>query len=115
MACFSCGYNKKEAVTPVPNQNSNNNVNGGNTTVAVSYKTDISPIVQDNCVSCHGNLSTYSNLTKYTSSSVVGKVSELEGRIKGIENWPKMPKGGSLTQPEIDKITQWINEGAKDN
>jgi len=113
IACFSCVYNKKEAVTP----SSNNNVNDGNPTIPVSFKNDISPIIQNNCISCHGiygDLGSYTNLNKYTTSTS-GKASELEGRIKGMEGWNKMPQGGSLSQLEINKITQWINEGAKDN
>lgn len=120
MACFSCGYNKKEAVTPVPNQNTNNNVNGGNT-ATVSYKNDISPIIQANCSlggGCHSpstrSLNTYQALQKFTIPSS-GSISELEDRIKGLGTWTKMPPNKALVKSDSVLIVKWINEGANNN
>jgi len=88
-------------------------------TAQVDYNSQIQPIFDDRCVSCHGsmgglNLTSYENLmdgglsgdevTPYDHAS-----SELWIRV----NSGQMPPGNNdLTDEQIDLIAQWIDEGA---
>lgn len=68
-----------------------------------SYKTDVAPIVQTYCVSCHNNFATYAQLAASKS-----KVSSMV--VSG-----QMPKGTSLTTAQKDAIVCWIDNGAPNN
>ena len=92
----------------------------------VDYATQIQPIFNANCTSCHGssggvNLSSFEALMGstgnfYGSSLVVAGDPDASGLVDKIEpnpqNGSRMPQGGSLQQSEIDLIRQWITEGA---
>ena len=92
------------------------------------YSTQIQPIFDNNCISCHINggayfggldLSSYSEVMEGGSSgnTIVPfnhSSSELFNRITLSENGNEfMPQYGTpLSQTEIDLIAQWIDEGA---
>ena len=94
----------------------------------VDYSTQIQPIFDDNCISCHIDggayfggldLSSYSLVMEGGSSgnTIVPfdhSSSELFNRITLDESDNEfMPQNGtSLSQSEIDLIAQWIDEGA---
>ncbi len=94
----------------------------------VDYSTQIQPIFDDNCISCHIDggayfggldLSSYSLVMEGGSSgnTIVPfdhSSSELFNRITLDESdYEFMPQNGtSLSQSEIDLIAQWIDEGA---
>ena len=94
----------------------------------VDYSTQIQPIFNDNCISCHIDggayfggldLSSYSLVMEGGSSgnTIVPfdhSSSELFNRITLDEgDYEFMPQNGtSLSQSEIDLIAQWIDEGA---
>jgi mono/diheme cytochrome c family protein len=96
---------------------------GGNATV--SYRRDIQPIFNRNCVSCHGGqaglyLDSYDHVM---AGSARGRVivpgdpqaSELVRRIRGLSQ-PRMPMGGAPLPPsDIDAIVTWIAEGTPNN
>lgn len=86
------------------------------------------------CVGCHsgaaaqGNLDlsagkAYSNLVNVPSSAsglkrvVPGNSAQsyLMKRLTGADGETIMPPGGKLSQPIIDAIQKWIDDGAKDN
>ncbi len=95
----------------------------------VSYSSDVQPIFNGSCTSCHGSsgnvsLSSYSALinsvgNNYGSNLVVAGNAAGSGLVDKIEPNPdhgsRMPVGGSLTNSEIQTIRTWINEGAKNN
>lgn len=95
----------------------------------VSYSTQVQPIFNSRCVSCHGsnggvNLSSYSALmnsvgTNYGTNLVVAGDADASGLVDKIEPNPqfntRMPQGGTLTGDQIQTIRAWINEGASDN
>ncbi len=110
-------------------------------TATVSYRRDIQPIFNRNCVSCHGGqaLPFDSAQDKRQSSGQAGlyldsydhvmagsargpvvipgnpQASELVRRIKGLSQ-PRMPLGGApLPAADIDAIVTWIAEGAPNN
>ena len=107
---------------------------GKKATQKVSFKKDITPILQKNCFECHLpgrpgqvasglDMTTYQTLMKGTKFGPVIKpgnsvsstlVILVEGRA---DPSIKMPHGGrpSLSTDEIKTIKQWIDQGAKDN
>jgi mono/diheme cytochrome c family protein len=106
------------AVTAVPTATP-----GGSATV--SYRRDIQPIFDRNCVNCHGGsaglwLDRYERIMAGSNRGAVimpgnASQSELYRRITG-QSQPRMPLGGStLSQGDIDAIRTWIEEGAPNN
>jgi uncharacterized membrane protein len=91
----------------------------------VSFATDILPIFESRCVSCHGGEKTQKglDLTSYASAikgSTRGPVivASDSGNSLLFMNVAsgKMPKSGpKLTPQEISLIMKWINEGALNN
>ena len=85
----------------------------------VDYATDIQPIFNNSCTSCHGNsgglsLSSYDNLM---SNNVVVAGNHADSELYNRITLPEtangdMPPSGSLSQSDIDLIAQWIDEGA---
>ena len=91
----------------------------------VSYRRDIQPILDGECVSCHGGqaglyLDSYDNLMVGGAGGKIvipgdPQASELVRSIKGLGQ-PLMPPGAvPLESPEIDKIVTWIAEGSPNN
>lgn len=68
-----------------------------------SYTADVKPILQNACINCHSNLSTYSQV--YSSRSSIRSVI-----VSG-----SMPRGSSLSAAQKDAIVCWIDNGAPEN
>lgn len=95
----------------------------------VSYASDIQPIFNSQCTSCHGNngnisFTTYANTTSgtgnfYGANLIISGDADASGLVDKIEPNPesgsRMPQGGSLTATEIATIKAWINQGALNN
>lgn len=88
------------------------NCNGTN----FSFSTDIKPIMDQYCTSCHGeegadglNFNNKSDVVKAANKG------ELLGTIKWHGGYPQMPPNGDqLDKATIDKIECWIYNGMKD-
>ena len=79
----------------------------------VGYAEDIKPILEENCISCHGNTVANSNLNLTRIEDVLqeAKSGELSGVINHREGFPEMPKNGDkLPACDIRKIDQWIDD-----
>jgi hypothetical protein len=110
----------------------------GDKSSPVSFKNDVTPILKKHCLPCHAeenfnpselSLDSYSNLMaggKHGTPVVAGKASESIIVQKLGSNPPfgdRMPlirkknaaNPDKLTKEEIDTISSWINQGAKDN
>jgi ankyrin repeat protein len=96
---------------------------GSPTSAKVDYANDVRPILQENCVSCHGplkqrggmRLDRKSSATKAFSRRIVPGSSEnsfLYHRIKGEFGAP-MPPDGALKADQIATIKAWIDQGAE--
>lgn len=64
------------------------------------WSTGVSAIIQNNCVGCHSNFSTYSGASASASS------------ISSQVNSGSMPKGGTLSAADKAAIVQWASCGA---
>ncbi|MDP9050070.1 MAG: ankyrin repeat domain-containing protein [Acidobacteriota bacterium] len=93
------------------------------TPAKVDYANDVRPILQENCVSCHGplkqrggmRLDRKSSATKAFSRRIVPGSSEnsfLYHRLKGEFGAP-MPPDGALKADQIATIKAWIDQGAE--
>lgn len=93
---------------------------GNNTclTTAMSFSTNIQPILNANCTSCHNssNLSGGQNLTTYAGVVAATDNGKLLGVINHSSGYPAMPQGSAkLSDCNIAKITAWISQGKLDN
>ena len=93
------------------------------TPAKVDYANDVRPILQENCVTCHGplkqrggmRLDRKSSATKAFSRRIVPGSSEnsfLYHRLKGEFGAP-MPPDGALKADQIATIKAWIDQGAE--
>lgn len=100
--------------------------NGGGTnnppacvTTNMKYSTDIAPIIQANCFSCHSNAtSTVSGFSLEGHSNLKAKADQgrLLGAITHAAGFSAMPQGGSkLSDCNINRIRAWIEAGAPNN
>ena len=101
---------------------------------AVSFKTDVRPLLDDYCLSCHVpggkgydksglDMRTYQSLlkgTKFGSIIKPGNAQDstlivlVEGRADPSISMPYGIKGG-LSRDKIAVLRKWIDQGAKDN
>ena len=89
-------------------------------TLSVSFSTEILPILDSNCSSCHGESYPESdlNLTDYESvASSVLTGETLERIMLQIDDSSVMPPAPNslLSECEINKIVAWTNQGALEN
>lgn len=90
-------------------------------TEELSFKTDVLPIFESNCFSCHseenyasdadGNLMVgYADIKKYLDEGLI------MGNIEHRAGFLKMPyRKAKLDDCDIDKIKAWVKAGALDN
>ncbi|MBN2805504.1 MAG: cytochrome c [Prolixibacteraceae bacterium] len=87
-------------------------------TTEVSYATQLAPLLQANCVSCHNSnnpsggmvLNTYEGLKQAANSN------RLLGALKHETGFSPMPQGAaSLTDCDIAQFEAWISQGLKNN
>ena len=91
----------------------------------VSFTNDIMPIIQSRCINCHGgdrteeglDLSTYASLIAGSDNgAVITQGDAANSLLVELVAAHKMPKRGpKLTPPQIQLITDWVNQGALDN
>ena len=74
----------------------------------VSYISDVKPIMDARCLSCHG-AGSFPELKNYTD------VSNHAAMVKSEVASGSMPKGAVLTPAQIKSIVDWVDEGALDN
>lgn len=84
----------------------------------MSYATDINPVLQANCTSCHSSTNQQGgvNLEQYSGVASVSKTGVLVSVIKHENGFSPMP----AYQPKLDdcsiaKIEAWVNDGYKNN
>lgn len=89
-------------------------VEGECNTYNMSFTSDIWPILNNNCTSCHGG-SGGVNIENYNDVKILVDNSKLLNVLHASNGAPLMPPYGKLEQCELDKIESWINDGALNN
>jgi mono/diheme cytochrome c family protein len=91
----------------------------------VSFANDILPIIQSRCINCHGgdrleeglDLKSHASLLAGSDNgAVVTPGDAVNSLLVELVTTQKMPKRGpKLTPPQVQLITDWVNQGALDN
>jgi hypothetical protein len=107
----SCYYDKEDYLYPVRN----NYPDGNCDTINVTYKLTIKPIIDNNCISCHGsgsafNFEDYDPFNLYLQSNS----QKLIANINYTSSQP-MPPSGKLNDCYIKQIEIWIQAGHPNN
>jgi mono/diheme cytochrome c family protein len=76
---------------------------------SITYTLNVKPIIDANCIQCHGAGGNFPNLTTYNG------ISSNAGLVKAETGSRRMPQGGSLTAEEIKAISCWVDAGALNN
>lgn len=80
--------------------------------VALSYQNDIRPIIQGNCVACHGNPPTNNAPMSLTSLTLVQSAVENRGLLNRINNTTNpMPPDGLMPMSARQMIEDWVDQG----
>ncbi len=82
----------------------------------IYYGTDILPIMNANCVSCHSAGGTGSGPGDYTLYSDI-KAADMKIKNRIFDKNSPMPPAGStpLTSDQLSKLNCWIGQGAPNN
>jgi hypothetical protein len=83
-----------------------------------SFATHVTPILNQRCNNCHGGNSPSANIKLDVYSEVLKSVDNggLLGSIKHASSYSPMPKNASkMSACEIQKIEDWITQGALNN
>lgn len=105
----SCSSGGDDSPTPTPVTPP---TTGGGTVTNPTYTANIKSIIDANCVSCHSPGGQNSNVPLQTYAQVSAKSSLIKTRIEKPAGDPLvMPKGGKLSQANIDLINVWIANG----
>lgn len=80
---------------------------------AISFNDQIKPIIENNCISCHGPGMTSPNLSGH--SNVSTNATKILNSMNGT-GAQLMPLGGpALNDTLIDQFSCWISQGKKNN
>lgn len=110
-AVISCSSGGDDTPTP-PVVTPPTGGGGGGTVTKPTYTANIKSIIDGNCVSCHSSGGSKSDVPLQTYAQVSGKSSLIKTRIEKPAGDPLvMPKGGKLSQANIDLINKWITAG----
>lgn len=91
----------------------------------VSFANDILPLIESRCIGCHGGDRTEEGLDLKTHASILAGSDDgpvvipsdaANSLLVEMVATKKMPKRGpKLTPPQVQLITDWVNQGALDN
>lgn len=104
----SCYYDNKDDLYPFDPSASCDTLN-------MTYNSDIKPILDNNCISCHiaSNPSGGVILDTYNQVKIVADNGKLWGSVNHQSGYSPMPQGGAkLGDCDLNKIKAWINDGS---
>lgn len=108
----ACYYDSIEYLFPEENNQCD--------TTSFSYSTDVKPILQNNCYSCHSNSSSSLGggikLEDHADVTVQASNGRLMGTITHSDGFVQMPQGApKLEDCKITIIRKWIEAGMLNN
>ncbi len=84
-------------------------------TTAVTYTSTIAPLLNGNCMGCHGNSSPSAgvSLTSYTLVKQYASTGQLSGTVNQSAGYEAklMPPGGKMDNCKLKQIDKWIRLG----
>lgn len=82
-------------------------------TANVTYSGVIAPIMSQNCNSCHsgGSASAGVHTDSYTGLKTIAD----NGKLKSTTNNGTMPPSGKMDGCTLEKLNNWLNNGAKND
>jgi hypothetical protein len=116
MAFGSCYNDKSDKLYPAP-------VTATCDTAAVSFSTDIMPILVAGCNisgGCHDAAGQPTSGYDFSTYAGIQPVANYEVLVNDINGTPTarhnvMPKTGTISSCDKNKITAWVNQGSKNN
>jgi mono/diheme cytochrome c family protein len=91
----------------------------------VSFATDLAPILQDSCVSCHGgektskglDLKTYASLMTGSQNGAVIVAGDAANSklVQKIQSGSMPKRGTKWTAAQLQLLVDWVNAGAQNN
>ncbi len=87
-------------------------------TTSMSFSIDVNPILQNSCIGCHNvnNVNGGVTLDSYIGVQTAANNGSLIGAITSSVGFVAMPyNANSLSDCNISKIRNWVNEGALNN
>jgi uncharacterized membrane protein len=91
------------------------------TLTAISYSSQVWPVIQTNCTGCHNSVTPSGGikLTNYTDvasiTNMINGTPLIVGNIRRISGFKAMPPSNSLDKCTIRTIELWIEQGAANN
>lgn len=87
-------------------------------TIDVSFSKTVFPIIVNNCIACHNDITHYNDRNYETYEGITDAVNS--GKLINVINhnsaYVKMPKNADkLPQCYINLIEAWVNQGSKNN
>jgi hypothetical protein len=86
-------------------------------TTVISFSEDVMPIINQNCISCHGTVAPSAGLMLTNHTQIADAVAnrDLLGRVLLPPGNPsRMPPSG-MSDCNIDKIKAWVNANTPNN
>ena len=79
-----------------------------------TYTATIQPMINQNCIGCHGSSSPSGGvaLTSYDQVKAVATKGSLEGTMNQSGVYALMPPGGKLSACKLNQVAKWIRIGA---
>ena len=85
-------------------------------TINMSFQTNVYPVINTNCVNCHGNSGASGHINLEGYSNVKTNLTVMMKAIKHQTGVPPMPlNAAKLSDCDINKISAWIDQGLKNN
>ncbi len=82
----------------------------------VTYTASIAPIFAASCNSCHSAGSPSGNITTDSYAAVKTNISRIKGAVNHQSGFSPMPQNGNkLSNCDLSKIDDWINQGMPNN
>jgi len=108
----SCYYDSQEYLYPQTSNTCD--------TVSVTYVKSVVPVIQNHCLSCHGNttsaLGNSIKLEDYADIKTRADDHSLLGSVAREGSYSPMPKGAAKLDPcKIATIRIWVDAGAPNN
>lgn len=105
VTAISCSKEYENEVNPTPPSDTE-----------ITYIKHVKPILDQNCISCHGGNTPVANLrlTTYAEAKASAESQKLVQYIYGFQGAPIMPPSGKMSSEKTQTIENWVDQGLKE-